>query len=89
MVKTVQSHPPSPSPEHETASSRNSIEKWYIISELDKGLQRISAANLKHGRQTKDKLEAQRHAAMVGRRVMGELRRLEKQILDAGLMPDD
>ena len=53
------------------------------------GLQRISEANLKHGRQTKDKLEAQRHAAMVGRRVMGELRRLEKQILDAGLMPDE
>ena len=53
------------------------------------GLQRISEANIKHGRQTKAKLEAQRHAAMVGRRVMGELRRLEKQILDAGLMPDD
>ena len=53
------------------------------------GPQRISEANLKHGRQTKDKLEAQRHAAMVGRRVMDELRRLEKQILDAGLMPDD
>ena len=53
------------------------------------GLQRISEANIKHGRQTKDKLEAQRHAAMVGRRVMGELRRLEQQILEAGLMPDD
>ena len=53
------------------------------------GLQRISEANLKHGRHTKAKLEAQRDAAMVGRRVMGELRRLEQQILDAGLMPDD
>ena len=53
------------------------------------GLQRISEANLKHGRQTKDKLAAQRHAAKVGRRVMGELKRLEKQIVDAGLMPDD
>ena len=53
------------------------------------GLQRISEANLKHGRKTKAKLEAQRHAAMVGRRVMGELKRLEQQILDAGLMPDD
>ena len=53
------------------------------------GLQRISAANLKHGRQTKDKLAAQRHAAKVGRRVMSELKRLEKQIVDAGLMPDD
>ena len=53
------------------------------------GLQRISEANLKHGRQTKDKLAAQRHAAEVGRRVMGELKRLEQQIVDAGLMPDD
>ena len=53
------------------------------------GLQRISEANLKHGRQAKDKLAAQRHAAAVGRRVMGELKRLERQLVDAGLMPDD
>ena len=53
------------------------------------GLQRISEANLKHGRQTEDKLAAQRHAAKVGRRVMRELKRLEQQIVDAGLMPDD
>jgi hypothetical protein len=53
------------------------------------GLQRISEANLKHGRQPKDKLAAQRHAAKVGRRVRGELKRIEQQIVDAGLMPDD
>ena len=53
------------------------------------GLQRISEANLKHGRQTKDKQAAQRHAAEVGRRVMGELKRLERKIVDAGLMPED
>ena len=53
------------------------------------GLQRILEANLKHGRQTKNKLAAQRHAAKVGRRVMGELKRLESQLVDAGLMPDD
>ena len=52
------------------------------------GLQRISEANLKHGRQTKDKLAAQRHAAKVGRRVMGELKQLERRLEDAGLMPD-
>ena len=52
------------------------------------GLQRISEANIKHGRQTKDKLAAQRHAAKVGRRVIGELKRLERQLEDAGLMPD-
>ena len=53
------------------------------------GLQRISEANIKHGRQTKDKLAAQRHAADVGRRVMGELKQIERQIVDAGLMPDE
>ena len=54
-----------------------------------RGLQRISEANLKHGRQTKDKLAAQRHAAEVGRRVMGELKRIENAIINAGLMPTD
>ena len=53
------------------------------------GLQGISVANIRHRRQTKDKLAAQRHAAEVGRRVLGELKRLEQQIVDAGLMPDD
>ena len=52
------------------------------------GLQRISEANIKHGQQTKNKLAAQRHAAKVGRRVLGELKRLESQLVDAGLMPD-
>jgi len=52
------------------------------------GFQRISDANIKHGRQTKDKLAAQRRAAKVGRRVLGELKRLERQLEDAGLMPD-
>jgi hypothetical protein len=53
------------------------------------GLRRIADADIKHGRQAKGKLTAQRHAAKVGRRVLGELKRLEQQILDAGLMPDD
>ena len=53
------------------------------------GLQRTSEANLKHGRQTKDKLAAQRHADKVRRRVQGELKRIEQRIADAGLMPDD
>ena len=54
-----------------------------------RGLQRISEANLKHGQQTKDKLAAQRHTAEVGRRVVAELKRIEQKIVDAGLMPDD
>jgi len=35
-------------------------------------ISRISEANLKHGRRTKEKLAAQRHVAEVGRQVMGE-----------------
>jgi len=53
------------------------------------GLQRISEANLKHGRQTKEKLKAQRHSADVGRRVRAELKRIEAQLIDAGLMPNE
>ena len=52
-----------------------------------RGLQRVSEANLKHGRQTKDKLAAQRHAAKVGRRVVAQLKRIENAVIDAGLMP--
>ena len=59
------------------------------VAKTQRSLQRISEANLKHGRQTKDKLAAQRHPAEVGRRVMGELKRIERRIVDAGLMPDD
>ena len=53
------------------------------------GLQRISWANLKHGRQTQDKLTAQRHAVKVGRRVLGGLKRVERQLKDTVIMPDD
>ena len=52
-------------------------------------IQLSSDANIRHGRQTKGKLAAQRHAAKVGRRVMSELKKLERQLFDAGLMPDD
>jgi hypothetical protein len=40
----------------------------------------LPVANLKYERQTKDKLTAQRHAAKVGRRIMGELKRLEGRL---------
>jgi hypothetical protein len=53
------------------------------------GLQRISEANLRHGRQTKEKRAAQCHSADVGRRVRAELKRIEAQLIDAGLMPDE
>jgi hypothetical protein len=52
------------------------------------GLQRISEANFKHGRHTKEKLAVQRHSAVVGRRVRAELKRIEARLIAAGLMPD-
>ena len=52
------------------------------------GLKRISEANLKHGRRTKEKLAANRHSADVGRRVRFELKRIETRLINAGLMPD-
>ena len=48
-------------------------------------LTRISDANLKHGRYTKDKLEAQRHSARVGRRVLAKLKIIEAQISLKGI----
>ena len=41
------------------------------------GLKRISEANLKHGRYTKDKMQAQRYAAEVGRKILCELKKIE------------
>ena len=41
------------------------------------GLKKISDANLKNGKYTKDKLEAQRYAAKVGRKVLSKLKQLE------------
>ena len=45
------------------------------------GLQRLSEANLKHGRYTKDKLERKRRAIKVGRKVKAELARIEHVLL--------
>ena len=50
------------------------------------GLQRISAANLKHGRYKKEKIEAQKKSAAVGRKVKGELKRMELQLIKVGLI---
>jgi len=50
------------------------------------GLQRISAANLKHGRFTKEKMEAQRKRGEVGRRVLAEIKQIEAELLAAGLI---
>lgn len=50
------------------------------------GLRRISEANLKHGRYTKDKLERQRRAAEVGRECSAKLKIIEQRLINAGLL---
>ena len=44
------------------------------------GLKRISDANLKHGRYTKDNLAKKRGAAQLGRKVMAELKLIEQRL---------
>ena len=53
------------------------------------GLKRISEANLKHGRMTKDKLAEQRRLADEGLILKARLKRIENLLIDAGLMPED
>ena len=50
------------------------------------GLQRISEANLKHGRYTKDKLIRKRRAAEVGRECKAKLKIIEQRLIAAGLL---
>ena len=50
------------------------------------GLQRISEANLKHGRYTKDKLIRKRQAAEVGRECKAKLNIIEQRLIAAGLL---
>ena len=50
------------------------------------GLQRIAAANLRHGKFTKTKLEAQRKRGEVGRKVNAELKLIDQRLIDAGLL---
>jgi hypothetical protein len=64
------------------------LHRWRIDGRFaPEGLLRISDANIWYGRQTKEKLAAQCHAATVERRVRGELKRIEVQLMDAVFMP--
>ena len=51
------------------------------------GLQRLSDAQLRHGKYTKTELAKAKHRAEIGRRVRGQLKRLVQKIENAGLMP--
>ena len=46
----------------------------------------ISAANLRHGKFTKDKLEKRRDNAAKGREIRKELRQMERELIAGGLL---
>ena len=50
------------------------------------GRARISAANLRHGKYTKDKLEKRRENAAKGREIRRELRQMERELIANGLL---
>ena len=50
------------------------------------GLQRISNANLKHGRYVKAQLQRERRSAEAGRKLMTELKLIEKKLIESGLV---
>jgi|TARA_B100001093_G_scaffold339450_1_gene324243 hypothetical protein len=50
---------------------------------------RISAAQLLHGKYSKTKLAKAKHRADIGRRFAAKLRRIEQKLRAAGLMPTD
>ena len=52
----------------------------------EEGRTRISEANLRHGRYTKDKLKKRRENAAKGRDIRNELCRLERDLIAGGLL---
>ena len=52
------------------------------------GRQRLSDAQLRHGKYTKTELAKAKHRAKIGRRVRGQLKWLERQLEDAGVILD-
>jgi hypothetical protein len=54
----------------------------------EEGRARLAAARTTHGKYTKKKRAIAKQRAEVGRRVRGELRRIENQLKNSGLLPD-
>ena len=50
------------------------------------GRARIPAANLRHGKFTKEKLEKRRKNAAKGRKIRRELRQMERELIAGGLL---
>ena len=55
-------------------------------AKTEEGRARISAANLRHGQFTKDKLERRRENAAKARKIREELRQMERELIASGLL---
>ena len=55
-------------------------------AKTQEGRARISAANLRHGNFTKDKLEKQRKNAATGRTVRAEIKLIEASLIEQGVL---
>ncbi len=55
-------------------------------AKTEEGLARISAANLRHGKFTKDKLNARRANAVTRRQICKELCQMEHELIASGLL---
>ena len=55
-------------------------------AKTSEGLNRISQANMRHGKYTKEKLEKQRMNAAKGREIKKELRQIERELIAGGLL---
>lgn len=54
----------------------------------EEGRARISEANLRHGRYTKDKLKKRRESAAKGRAIKQELQQIEQMLIKQGDLPE-
>ena len=55
-------------------------------AKTSEGRERISQANMRHGKYTKEKLEKQRMNAAKGREIRKELRQMERELVAVGLL---
>ena len=55
-------------------------------AKTEEGRARISAANLRYGNFTKDKLEKQRKNAATGRKVRAEIKLIEASLIEQGVL---
>jgi hypothetical protein len=58
-------------------------------AKTSEGRERISEANLRHGKYIKEKLEKQRRNAAIGRAIRKEVRQIEQSLVKEGVLARD